>query len=114
MSYKRLLRVLFLALFVTLFLGFSSDAKEANKVRILEGQITCLTGELHFAHIPTECQLSGHKVGFKDFKGTLYFILEDDKSAELFNYTKYNNKKLRITGEVKRGNYIKVEKYQLL
>ena len=113
MSYKKLLYISFIALFVALFSAYSSNAQEEKELRTFEGQITCLDHEFHIAH-QWEHEATGHRVIFKENNGTLYFIVENDKSVNLFNYTKYEGKKIRITGKVKRFGYIEVEKFELI
>ena len=113
MSYKKLLHISFIALFVTLFSAYSSNAQEGKALRTLEGQITSIEYEFHPGHIK-EFHKTGHRVIFKENNGTLYFIVDNDKSENLFNITKYNSKKLRITGKVKRFGYIEVENFELI
>ena len=113
MSYKKLLHISFIALFVTLFSAYSSNAQEGNELRTLEGQITCLEYEFQPAH-PWEHVPTGHRVIFKENNGTLYFIVDNDKSENLFNFSKYNEKKVKITGKIKRFGYIEVEKFELI
>ena len=113
MSYKKLLHISFIALFVTLFSAYSSNAQEGKELRTFEGQITSLEHEFHPTHLK-EFDKTGYTVIFKENNGTLYFIVDNDKSVNLFNITKYNGKKLRITGKVKRFGYIEVVKFELI